>query len=643
MTLGFSTRAVGAPAGVALRNRFGKEPVNYVPLSQFFTSRQRKDGEEDDAIYGRRARPRKRKKALKGPEDSKEPKQPDTDDETRRTKKSPTEAVEAQEGLISTGLESGQHVAHLDESAAHAKSIALMRWLSRAAKELRVDRNVYVVGGAVRNFVIDKPIKDVDVVLDAVAIGRGRDSAWFAKQLQKRIGARSKLATNQYGVAILTVSGDWEVDGHNLKGEVIEIANARSESYGGNVGKGYKPSDVQVAPIEQDVKRREFTFNTLMWRLADLAEGPDKAEIIDLAGCGLKDLKARTMRCPSDPDKTFSDDPTRMLRAIKFMNKYGFKISPDTEASIRRNASKLRNAPSAAIAKLLVGVILKEPRTAKKALGEMKRLGLLDVVAQMAQDDASFRATLSGWANDQRVVLLFHLLDLGLPLKTKLGAFESAEQKRIRVVTATMPDAEASEYLAALKQPGRAWKDKLFFAAMAADLGATGKGIGKLAQRVNGIARDAMLSDPKLVGSPEKLKSIIRNAVKDSGARFEAKIRKCEFCQNPATHAVRAQPTGLDVCDEHLKKAKARLRKMGFKDSAIRSHKMATVYGEMTLSTNVATTPVPVGVGDGRKFLDFGPGHPFHGRDFDDTKKGRKRKRKHRGLSKRLSYLLTIP
>jgi len=1237
MTMGFSTRAVSAPAGVALRNRFGKEPVKYVPLSQFFTSRQRKDGEDDDAIYGRRARPRKKKKGAKASEGPQGSMQPDTDDETRRTKKNPTGAAEAQDGVFLTEplvegkicwmkgcsspatkqivwadgratfpvcdacveagkkylkkkngkwaeivavqsikeAGSGQPVAHLDESAAHVKSIALMRWLSRAAKELRADQHIYVVGGAVRNFVIDKPIKDVDVVLDAVALGRGRDSAWFAKQLQKRIGARSKLATNQYGVAILTVSGDWEVDGHNLKGEVIEIANARSESYGGEVGKGYKPSDVQVAPIEKDVKRREFTFNcmggdtliptemgilridkiadrtdgdrqsielrvagqdgpavaagwqysghtdtlrvktewghtftctyhhpvlvlrghehewvqadqledsdllcvpvrqmvrqapltldlsdpvppkhgrlkeirkpevmtpelayvlgclvaegsntakrvsfsnsdnafiaryaecfqatfgfapsrnqvvaegdvrvldgvefratrdgfdiyadsrtlvgwfdelglycggawggksashhkivpwsileadeksqaaflaaylegdgsirpdsgritycsvsphirqqlqvllgahgilskvkgrfvyvnavdsaklwskieawmvtkrfdydgvsfksrnrygvqnehlagwlkgrrvsvgnntgasifrtddgdevslagmtealrrpkrilhdsvargdydtfmvglkmvspteyakvqrlldleyqyvevasvenagqqdvydlsmhegvepafvangvivhnTLMWRLADLAKGPDKAEIIDLAGCGLKDLKARTMRCPSDPDKTFSDDPTRMLRAIKFMNKYGFKISPDTEASIRRNASKLRNAPSAAIAKLLVDVILKEPRTAKKALGEMKRLGLLDVVAQMAQDDASFRATLSGWANDQRVALLFHLLDLGLPLKTKLGAFEPAEQKRIRVVTATMPDAEASEYLAALKQPGRAWKDKLFFAAMAADLGATGKGIGKLAQRVNGIARDAMLSDPKLVGSPEKLKRIIRDAIKDSGARFEAKTRKCEFCQSPATHAVRAQPTGLDVCDEHLKRAKARLRKMGFRDSRISSHRMATVYGEsrersncdfgssayyefvkknqcfrtrefeefvtdhnkagrdsgelqdiamheverlarefakkvegMTTTANIATTPVPVGAGDGRKFLDFGPGHPFHGRDFGEPKKKRKRKKKRQGLSQRLSYLLTIP
>lgn len=116
-------------------------------------------------------------------------------------------------------------------------------------------------------------------------------------------------------------------------------------------------------------------------------------------------------------------------------------------------------------------------------------------------------------------------------------------------------------------------------------------------------------------------------------ATQEGKTRKCEFCQQPATHAVRAQPTGLDACDEHLKKAKERLRQMGFKGSQITSHRMATVYGEMTLSTNIATTPVPIGAGDGRKFLDYGEGHPYAG----------KKRRKRKGLSQKLSHLLTIP
>ena len=119
-------------------------------------------------------------------------------------------------------------------SDAHARSIALMKFLSGVAKRLGVAENVYVVGGAVRNFLIDQPIKDIDVVIDSVKAGR--DSEWFAKQLQDVIPARTSLATNQYGVAILTVAEPWELDGHEMTGEVIEIANARKESYGGAAG-----------------------------------------------------------------------------------------------------------------------------------------------------------------------------------------------------------------------------------------------------------------------------------------------------------------------------------------------------------------------------------------------------------------------
>ena len=131
----------------------------------------------------------------------------------------------------------------------HQAQIALMKFLSDEARQERVGDHVYVVGGAVRNFVIDRPIKDIDVVIDAVALGerfrKPKDSEWFAKTLQRSIPARTDLTTNQYGVAILTVKGDWILDGHNLKGEVIEIANARKESYGGSEGKGYKQKDTE--------------------------------------------------------------------------------------------------------------------------------------------------------------------------------------------------------------------------------------------------------------------------------------------------------------------------------------------------------------------------------------------------------------
>ena len=236
----------------------------------------------------------------------------------------------------------------------HQRSIALMRFLSEVSTDLGVGDHVYVVGGAVRDFVIDQPIKDIDVVIDAVALGGDRDSDWFANKLDDRIPVITSLETNQYGVAILTISESWTLDGEEMQGEVIEIANARREEYGEQGCKGYKPHMVEKAPIEEDIRRRELTFNTLLWQLSQLAEGPEKAEIIDLTGCGLDDLEQGIMRCPSDPDKTFSDDPTRMLRLVRYGVKYNFEPTPEVVESIRRNAHKLKNAPQNAISDLLI-------------------------------------------------------------------------------------------------------------------------------------------------------------------------------------------------------------------------------------------------------------------------------------------------
>ena len=167
------------------------------------------------------------------------------------------------------------------------------------------------------------------------------------------------------------------------------------------------------ATIEEDLLRREFTFNTLLWRLQDLASGPEKAEIIDLTGCGLRDLNNMTMRCPRDPDIVFADDPTRMLRAIKFATKYGFKIPKDLAASIRKNAAKMKQAPWEAIATIFINNVLNEP-TARTALKQMKALGLLDVVAEMVQEQKPFASYLSKQLRNRNVALLLDLLDLGL-------------------------------------------------------------------------------------------------------------------------------------------------------------------------------------------------------------------------------------
>jgi len=398
-----------------------------------------------------------------------------------------------QEPEIFIGRVASQHLA----LSAHRRSIALMKFLSETARSLGVAKHVYVVGGAVRNFVIERPIKDLDLVIDSMSAGR--DSEWFAKELARRIPAATNLKTNQYGVAILTVSGDWELDGDNMKGEVIEIANARSESYAKGEGKGYKPSEVQPATIEQDIRRRDFTMNTLMWRLLDLAKGPDKAEIIDLTGCGLKDLKERSVKCPADPNKTFSDDPTRMLRVIKFTGKYGFKIPPDVAASIKRNARKMKQMPWEAIGNILVGDILKEP-TARKSLRQMKELGLLDVVSEMIQEKRPFATFMANQLKrDRRVQLLLDLMDLGLPANTPLHFLTPKQRQWLRETTVRMPEDEASKFADRLIKPpvdNKRVIDELMLPPPERS-------------RIKPLARELILADPKLADDPRKLTDLV--------------------------------------------------------------------------------------------------------------------------------------
>jgi tRNA nucleotidyltransferase/poly(A) polymerase len=294
----------------------------------------------------------------------------------------------------------------------HETQVALMRFLSQVATRLGVGEHVYVVGGAVRDFVLDKPIKDVDVVLDVVALGAKRDSEWFAKEVQKQVYAPTSLATNQYGVAILTIKSTFMFQGVDLGGETIEIANSRKESYGGEGGAGYKPHMVEPATIEEDVLRREFNFNSLLWRLQDLANGPEKAEVVDLTGCGLRDLREGVMSCPRDPNIVFSDDPTRMIRLLKFVGRYGFKVPPDVAAAVRRNAKALKNAPPAAVVNIVVNDVLLKPY-ARKVLPLMEDLGLTAVIQELMQVDKQFKSTMLNAAFEMPPQLVADLLGYG--------------------------------------------------------------------------------------------------------------------------------------------------------------------------------------------------------------------------------------
>ena len=378
-------------------------------------------------------------------------------------------------------------------SSEHAKSLALAKFLGRVAQRAGVAQHVYIVGGAVRNFLLDQPIKDIDVVVDSVAL-RGYDSEKFAKEVARAIPMTTNLTTNQYGVAILTVKGPWLLDGEDMNGEVIEIANARGESYGGSGGKGYKPSEVVPATIEEDVYRREFTFNTLLWRLMDVVHGPERAEVIDLTGCGRSDLERKVMRCPRDPDVVFSDDPTRMLRALKFAIKYGFDVPPDLQAAIKRNARKLANVPYEAVGTILVRDIFGTPR-AREMLRFMDKLGLLDVIRDMVAANKGFATYLSGQLSAQEASFLLDMDDYGMGVRLPLSFLSSEQRVRVREVLEGLPSTEQADFLAALTRPqvdnGRLIQQ---FGLKPQDRG-----------RIQPLAREALLDSPSLASDPAAL------------------------------------------------------------------------------------------------------------------------------------------
>lgn len=195
---------------------------------------------------------------------------------------------------------------------------ALKARVPSAAIELadRLGYELYAVGGCVRDPLLRGDVTDIDLAV----VG---DASRLARLVARRIGAGRVAVYARFGTALLkTVSGN------------IEFATARRESYRPD---SRKPAEVTPCSIEEDLQRRDFTVNALAFGLA----GPHSGELIDLFA-GLEDIERRLLRTPQGPDATFSDDPLRMLRAIRFAAALDFEIAPSTLEGIIRNADRIR-------------------------------------------------------------------------------------------------------------------------------------------------------------------------------------------------------------------------------------------------------------------------------------------------------------
>ena len=172
----------------------------------------------------------------------------------------------------------------------------------------------YVIGGYVRDLILERPSKDIDIVV----VGNGMDLAKKAADILrvKKVSFFKNFGTAQF------VYKDLDV----------EFVGARKESY----HRDSRKPIVEDGSLSDDQNRRDFTINALALSL----HADNFGDLIDPFG-GMKDLENQLIRTPLDPDITFSDDPLRMMRAIRFATQLGFKIDSACLESILKNSSRL--------------------------------------------------------------------------------------------------------------------------------------------------------------------------------------------------------------------------------------------------------------------------------------------------------------
>ena len=183
--------------------------------------------------------------------------------------------------------------------------------VSKAAEEEGV--RAFVIGGFVRDAFLGRPSKDIDIVVEGSGIA-------LAKRVGKIVGSKVAVYSN-FGTAML-----------HYKGVEVEFVGARKESYDRN---SRKPV-VEDGTLEEDQQRRDFTVNALALSL----QRADYGSLVDPFG-GIRDLHNGLLRTPLDPDTTYSDDPLRMIRAIRFATQLSFTIVPESFEAIKRNKERL--------------------------------------------------------------------------------------------------------------------------------------------------------------------------------------------------------------------------------------------------------------------------------------------------------------
>ncbi len=228
--------------------------------------------------------------------------------------------------------------------------LPILKLVGNVADDLQ--RECYIVGGYVRDIFIERPSNDMDFV----TLGSGIE---VAKAVARRIGKHAHLAVfRTYGTAQVKTR-QWE----------LEFVGARRESY----RRDSRNPIVEDGTLDDDQKRRDFTINAMAICLNKARYG----ELLDPFD-GIGDMERRIIRTPLDPDITFSDDPLRMMRAVRFATQLDFDIYPETFDAIRRNAKRIHIITRERIAEELMK-IMRTPRPSRGWL-LLDQSGLLPLI-----------------------------------------------------------------------------------------------------------------------------------------------------------------------------------------------------------------------------------------------------------------------
>ena len=188
----------------------------------------------------------------------------------------------------------------------------IFRRIARLADRQGV--RAFVVGGYVRDHYLRRPSTDIDVVVVGSGIA-------LAEALGRELHTKVSVFKT-FGTAMVRAGG-----------VEVEFVGARRESY----TRDSRKPEVEPGTLEDDQRRRDFTINAMAWSLNEATFG----ELVDPFD-GMSDLEECIIRTPCDPDITFSDDPLRMMRAVRFAAQLGFAIEPATFDAIGRNAERIR-------------------------------------------------------------------------------------------------------------------------------------------------------------------------------------------------------------------------------------------------------------------------------------------------------------